>query len=393
MSPIFDDGTDEHPEQASYSGSIAHQEEPLVASRKVARTSRKVRRRRRTVIFILIVLLFATGGYFAFQAIGPMLDFNTAKDYPGPGGADVTYTLPDGATARVVAADLVSKKVVASENAFIDALNAADGASLLLPGVYPLKEEMKASDAVTILLASSKQKVHYAPIQQNLRQDEVFTALAAATDIPAAEFAALAKTPGVFGLPAQAISLEGYLAPGQYQFPIELTAKQILSQMIKKTTDELVKAGVTTPQEQFRVLTIASIIEAEGNEANYSKISGAIENRLNNVNAETRGRLESDATVAYGLGTKTYNISDAQKLDKSNKYNTFANPGLPIGPIGSPSNAAISAAAHPEANDYYFWVTVNLDTGETLYATTFAQHEENVKKYQAWCQANTGKCQ
>lgn len=141
------------------------------------------------------------------------------------------------------------------------------------------------------------------------------------------------------------------------------------------------------------MLTIASIVEAEGNEANYAKISGAIENRLKNTTAVTGGRLESDATVAYGLGVKTYNITNTQKLDKSNKYNTFANPGLPIGPIGSPTNAAIQAAAHPEANDYYFWVTVNLDNGETLYATTLAQHEANVKKYQAWCQANTGKCQ
>lgn len=393
MNPIFEDQEAEHPEARNRSHVIEHFEQNHGHSRRVARTSRKVRRRRRTVIFILILAAFVTAGYFAVQAISPMLDFNTAKDYPGPGGSEVVYTLPEGANARIVASDLVNKKVVASENAFIDALNAVNGASALLPGVYPLKEEMKASDAVSVLLAASQQKVHYAPIKQNLRQGEVFEALAAATDLPVAEFTALGKTPTVFGLPANAPSLEGYLAPGQYQFAIDLTAKEILSQMVKKTQDELVKAGITDAKEQYRVLTIASIIEAEGNEANYSKISGAIENRLKNTSAETRGLLQSDATVAYGLGLKTYNITNTQKLDKKNKYNTFANPGLPIGPIGSPTNAAIVAAAQPEANDYYYWVTVNLDTGETLYASTFAQHEQNVTKYQAWCKANAGKCQ
>ena len=96
--------------------------------------------------------------------------------------------------------------------------------------------------------------------------------------------------------------------------------------------------------------------------------------------------------MAYGLGIKTYNISAAQKADKSNLYNTFANKGLPVGPIGSPGIKAIEAAAHPESNPYYFWVTVDLKTGETLYAATFAQHQKNVIKYVAWCEANPGEC-
>ncbi|WP_449372954.1 endolytic transglycosylase MltG [Arthrobacter psychrolactophilus] len=139
-------------------------------------------------------------------------------------------------------------------------------------------------------------------------------------------------------------------------------------------------------------VTIASIIEFEGNKANYAKISGAIENRINNANGETGGRLESDATVAYGLGLKTYNITAEQKADKSNLYNTFANPGLPVGPIGSPGSEAIEAAANPESNPYYFWVTVDLKTGETLYAATYAEHLANVAKYTAWCEANVGEC-
>ncbi|MBG0741594.1 endolytic transglycosylase MltG [Paeniglutamicibacter antarcticus] len=358
----------------------------------VLRISKRVRRRRRTLIFLLVVAVFVAVAFFAFQAVRPMLTGNSDADYPGPGHGTVTFIVPSGATGRTVAEGLVAQGVAASESAVLDALSAAKGNKLIQPGSFGLKLEMKASDAVSVLLAPDNNKVHYAAIAQNLRQPEVLALLATSTGIKESTFTALAETPAKFGLPPAAKSLEGYLAPGEYRFPIEMTAEQILTQLVQATKDTLVKDGVTDPADQYRVLTIGSIIEFEGNEANYALISGAIENRLHNPNAETGGRLESDATVAYGLGLKTYNITDAQKKDASNPYNTFANPGLPVGPIGSPGEKAINAAAHPQANPYYFWVTVNLTTGETLYATTYADHLKNVAKYQAWCDANVGKC-
>ncbi len=397
MSHIFgdrpDSGGDPLPHhrggQTEQLNAPAAEQEP---SRRVRGASKRVRRRRRTVIFLLVVAVFVAVAFFAFQAVRPILTGNTAKDYPGPGHGTVTFIVPSGATGRTVAASLVAQGVAESESAVLDALSAAKGNTLIQPGSFGLKLEMKASDAVSVLLAPDNNKVHYAAIDQNLRQPEVLALLAKATGIDESVFTTLAKTPAKFGLPPAAKSLEGYLTPGEYRFPIAMTAEQILAQLVQATKDALVKDGVTDPADQYRVLTIASIIEFEGNEANYALISGAIENRLHNPNAETGGRLESDATVAYGLGLKTYNITDAQKKDASNPYNTFANPGLPVGPIGSPGAKAINAAAHPQANPYYFWVTVNLTTGETLYATTYADHLKNVAKYQAWCDANAGKC-
>ncbi len=381
-----------HPDDGYQDGAHPNFVQPDLSTRRVRRASKRVRRRRRTVVFLFVVALVVGVSFFAFQAVQPMLTGTTSKDYPGPGHGTVTFIVPAGATGHTVAAGLVQDGVVQSESAFLDALKAVSGGALIQPGSFGLKLEMKAADAVSVLLAPDNNKVHYAAIDQNMREPEVLALLAKSTGIAESEFTSLSKTPASFGLPAAAKSLEGYLAPGEYRFPIEMTAQEILAQLVQTTKDTLVKDGVTDPNDQYRVLTIASIIEFEGNEANYTLISGAIENRLNNPNAETGGRLESDATVAYGLGLKTYNITDAQKKDASNPYNTFANPGLPAGPIGSPKELAINAAAHPKANPYYFWVTVNLTTGETLYATTYADHLKNVAKYQAWCDANAGKC-
>ncbi|NVM94587.1 endolytic transglycosylase MltG [Arthrobacter wenxiniae] len=387
------------PQEAHYTGPWAAEPEeaPLfdgapLPSRRSTRVSKRVRRRRRTVVFFIVLALFAVVVFFVVQTVRPLLGGFQAADYPGPGTGGVQVVVPEGSTARSVASELRTQDVVASEQSFLDALDAAHGAGSLQPGSFQMRKQMKASDAVSVLLSKDAAKVHYAAVAQNLRIGETLAVLATSTGIPKAEFEQLANDPKAFGLPAQAKNLEGYLSPGEYRFPVELGAKAILAQMVDATKARLVKAGITDPAAQYRTLIIASIIEFEGNEANYAKISGAIENRINNPNGETGGRLESDATVAYGLGIKTYNITDAQKADKKNLYNTFANPGLPVGPIGSPAGAAIEAAAHPEANPYYFWVTVNLKTGETLYATTFAEHLKNVAKYTAWCGANPGEC-
>lgn len=415
MNNIFRDGTDApHDQQAQHDGDpeelwehehapedhgtaypaqphLEHHQE-ILPSRRTSRVSKRVRKRRRSLVFLIILVMFAAAVYFAVQAVRPMLGGFTVADYPGPGTGTVQIVVPTGATGRTVASELKSKDVVASEQAFLDALKAADGSGSLQPGNFSLKLQMKAADAVTILLAAGDDKVHYAAVAQNLRINDTLAVLAESTGIAQADFEALAKQPELFELPAQAKNLEGYLAPGEYRFPIELDAQGILSEMVTATKKSLTDTGITDPAEQFRVLTIASIIEFEGNEANYAKISGAIENRINNPNGETGGRLESDATVAYGLGLKTYNLTAEQKADKTNLYNTFALPGLPVGPIGSPGIKAIEAAAHPESNPYYFWVTVDLKTGETLYAATFAEHQVNVTKYVAWCEANPGEC-
>lgn len=344
------------------------------------------------MVMLVVVVIFVLAGVAAAQAIAPILGFDRGKDYPGPGGEQVVYELKRGASPRTVATDLKSQDVVASERAFVKALSEAKADDKLIPGSYPLRKQMKASDAVQVLLQATFTRVHYAPIPQNLRQEEVFEKLHKSTGIPASEFADLAKSPQQFGLPPQAPSLEGYLAPGEYRFPVDVTARQILTEMVKRTMEELAKAGVQGADNQYRVLTLASIIEAEGQPRYYAAIAGAMENRLNNPSAETGGRLESDATVSYGLGRKSYNITSAEKADTSNPYNTFAKKGLPVGPIGSPKMQAILAAATPEKNSFYFWVTVNLDTGETLFAKTFAEHQQNVAKYSQWCSAHPGRC-
>src|SRR5690606_5540532 len=65
----------------------------------------------------------------------------------------------------------------------------------------------------------------------------------------------------------------------------------------------------------------------------------------------------ADPTVQYALGAHQSRLLYAH-IDSvaDNPYNTYRNPGLPPGPIASPSARAIDAALNPADVDYLYFV-------------------------------------
>lgn len=352
--------------------------------------SKKIRRRRRFVILIVTLAVFVLAIVVGAQFIKPLLGGNAAADYPGPGTGQVTITIPPGAGTRSVASDMQSKQVIANADSFLKQFTDSGGA--LSPGTFTMRKEMNNSDAVAVLLNKDRAKVMYFALSAGMRIGDSLQAISEGTGVPASELKALSDAPAQFGLPAKAKNLEGFLFPGEYRFPVGTSAKDVLTKLVGSTLDELKAQGVTDPAKQYDAVTVASIVQAEGGQAEYGDVAGAIYNRLKPNNTETNGLIQSDATVTYGLGIRSFHIDEQQKADKSNPYNTYANVGLPAGPIGSPGKTAIDAAAKPKANDYLYWVTINLDTKETKFAKTLAEHNVNVAKYNAWCDSNPNRC-
>ena len=352
--------------------------------------SKKVRRRRRFLALVLTLAVFVVAIVVGAQVIKPLLGGDKLADYPGPGTGSVTITVPPGAGPRSVAADMESKKVIANADSFVKQFVASGGA--LSPGTFTMRSEMNNSDAVAVLMNKGQEKVMYFALSAGLRIDESLQAISEGTGIPVADLKKLSDSPKQFGVPAKAKNLEGFLFPGEYRFPLGTSGKEVLQKLVGSTLEELKAQGVTDPAKQYNAITVASIVQAEGGQAEYGDVAGAIYNRLKPNNTETNGLIQSDATVTYGLGIRSFHIDEDQKADKSNKYNTYANPGLPAGPIGSPGKRAIDAAAKPKKNDYLYWVTINLDTKETKFSKTLAEHNGYVAKYNAWCEANPGRC-
>lgn len=116
-------------------------------------------------------------------------------------------------------------------------------------------------------------------------------------------------------------------------------------------------------------------------------VSAVIHNRL-----ATGMPLQMDSTVHYALQDFGKVTTTAEDRAVDSPYNTYRYTGLPPGAISNPGKAALAAASQPSDIDSLFFVTVDLDSGETRFASTLAEHEANVAVFQQWCQANQGRC-
>ena len=53
---------------------------------------------------------------------------------------------------------------------------------------------------------------------------------------------------------------------------------------------------------------------------------------------------------------------------------------------------AIRAALNPAPGEWVYFVTADPSTGETRFANTYAEHQENVALFQEWCADNPDQC-
>jgi UPF0755 protein len=140
-----------------------------------------------------------------------------------------------------------------------------------------------------------------------------------------------------------------------------------------------------TPAE---LMIIASLIEAEGRGDDMPKIARVIYNRLDGPGDKggTNGTLGIDAAIAYGLGLSPGSTElTPEQLAEDTPYNTRLNAGLPPTPIEAPGDDAIAAAANPEEGDWYYYVTVDLSTGETKFYEDYEGFLEGRDEYKAYC--------
>ena len=133
------------------------------------------------------------------------------------------------------------------------------------------------------------------------------------------------------------------------------------------------------------MLTKASLVQAEaGTAEDMAKVASVLKNRLADGMP-----LQLDTTVNYANG-KTGITTTPEDRQNPSPYNTYVHPGLPPGPIGNPGEEALRAVLTPAPGDWRFFVVVNPDTGETRFATTGAEHQQNVALFQQWLREHPG---
>jgi len=306
-------------------------------SAKGGRRAERPRRRSRGCLPMALVLVVVLGvAWFGGSwGVGKVRDLmGESPDYSGPGSGSVMVQVRQGETSAMIGRDLKKAGVVKSVDAFTAAAVADDRSRNIQVGFYELKKQMKASDALAILVNPKNLLQARLTIPEGYRVKDIVKAIDAKTDITAAQVQKALKNTQALGLPAEANgNVEGYLFPATYDVVPGETAEQLLRQMVAKTVSVEKQLDLATKAKALglrpeQILTVASILEYEANSSeDYPKVARVLYNRMK------KGMpLQLDSTVCdlMTLTGMTYaGVEAAFKLDAADytPARSVANPG------------------------------------------------------------------
>lgn len=337
------------------------------------------KRIRKTIVIAIAGLLVLAGiAFVAKDSVRWAIDVSIGAEYIGAGHGNATVVIQPGDTGEVVAQELVDAGVTASFGATYREILRHNVE--FFPGAYELALGMGSGEAITAIVSGSARVETKVLIKEGWRASQIFATLSKTYDVPLADFEVV--TPSDLGLPKAALNLDGYLFPATYVFTPKQSAKSMLGAMHQRMQQELDTLGVPA-KSVHKILTMAALVQREGRNAeDFAKMARVFQNRI-----DAGMHLQSDATVSYGVNSKTVSTTAAQRAD-DNPWNTYLHSGLPAGPISAPGSAAIKAALNPADGAWLFFCTVNLETGETEFNETYAGHLVSVAKWQAWMAAH-----
>jgi UPF0755 protein len=335
--------------------------------------------RLKAAIAVLIALLLLAGlvgaAYTVVQGIAHKVSSTTSDDYSGAGTGTVQVELKKGDTAAEMGRRLKAAGVIRTVQAFVDAARSDTSSETIQPGVYNLHKHMSAQQALTLLLDPSSKSVIKVVVPEGLRVNEIVALLSQRTRIPQATFTAALKSPKL-GLPAFAKGKpEGMLFPATYSFEPGDTPLEMLQAMVTAEKQELAKLGIGQGNNPYKVITVASMLEKEVNNAgDYGRAARVAYNRLDAGEA-----LGFDSALHYYYGDDKQ-LTTA-RLKVNTPYNLRTHQGLPPTPISNPGEATLKAALEPTPGAWKWFVTIDEKSGKTLFFTKYRDFVAARAKY------------
>lgn len=305
------------------------------------------------IAFVLALLL--VGGYRAL--------FGAPADFP----VNSIVSIARGASAPAVAEQLARARIVAHASVLRLVLRLSGTSENVHAGAYRF-EAPRNVFIVAYRLATGT--YGFPPVRvtfpEGITVREIATVIADAFPaIRADDFIAAAKP------------YEGYLFPDTYLFPpstdasaIAATLRENFSKKLASSTSDISASGHSLSD----LIVMASLLEKEARTSEVRHIvAGILWNRL-----RLGMPLQVDAVFGYIFNRDTYSPSFTD-LKVDSPYNTYTHTGLPPSPINNPGLDAFEAALHPTTTNYLYYLTDS--NGVMRYATTYAGHQANQRKY------------
>ncbi len=311
-------------------------------------------------IFIGVLMVALLGGALVIRS-GP----TAAPDFPInkmlSDQSEVVIDIPAGSSGSSIAQILFEEGVIKSAEAFFRVAVGDKRSEKIAPGNHRVSQNISARQALEQLLDPDRIP-NLIRVYEGNWKSEIAKSLVTYGFSTSEVSGALVKA----RLPNGFKDIEGLLFPAQYSFTKGTTATEAVQAMVDRFGQEPAARKLLLGTQRFnpsQLLIIASIIQAEGEQKDFAKVSRVIYNRL------TIGMpLQMDSTVHFVQKLRGDIFLSSRSTLINSPYNTYKKYGLPPGPICSPGAAAMSAALNPADGDWLYFITVA--PGDTRFTTS-----------------------
>lgn len=324
-------------------------------------------------IFAGLLLAILVGGYW-------YLNFSNDNSRLAI-GQKIKFVVRQGMTTTDIATMLHKLKLVNTPESFRMAAKIRGLDSSLQAGEYEIITGMSNKDIVEVL---SKGQVRYEvfTVPEGFTINKIAAKLEKEGLGKADKFKEASKnyTPYPYmetTNPDIIYKAEGFAFPSTYYLNEGTDEKDILAMMVQEfnrnLSQEMKEAAEKEKLNIREFVTMASLVEAETVfPAERPLIAGVFLKRLSIYMP-----IQSDTTIQYILGDQKEEITIADtKIDSP--YNTYQNPGLPPGPIGSPGLASLQAVAKPTETELLYFVADK--QGHHQFTKTYQEHLRKIEE-------------
>jgi peptidoglycan lytic transglycosylase G len=326
----------------------------------------------RVAVALTLSLLAGLLGWFLVSLFQP---------FKGEGGQQIRVSVPRGASLDQIAELLERRGIVSSSFFFQARARLAGRSGDLKPGSYKLREGMSYSAALDALEKGTPPNIVVLTIPEGRSRREV--ARLVDGQLEGSYLKATRSSPALNPRryrAENARNLEGFLFPATYELKKDRPMSALVEQQLSAFRQHFEQVDLRYARKKnltpYDVLIIASLVEREAVlPKERPLIASVIYNRL-----KQDMPLGIDATVRFVTGNWNKPLRNSELANPS-PYNTRLNPGLPPGPIGNPGIDSIRAAARPARTDYLFFVVKPGGDGAHAFASSDAEHQRNVERY------------
>ncbi|MDP4150833.1 MAG: endolytic transglycosylase MltG [Bacteroidota bacterium] len=319
-----------------------------------------------------LVLLFVAA-FAGWRLLGPATAFDGDRYY---------LYIRTGSNFEQVVAQLEKDTVLKSPAAFRWIAERRDYPENVKAGKYEIRKDISLVDLIRMLRNGRQTPVHL--VITKLRTRETLASWIGrkfeCDSASAMHFFESKDSLAVYGLDTN--TLMAAVMPNTYSYFWNTTPSAIFKKMYAAYKAWWTPTRLQEAQQQgltpITACILASIVEEETNaQSDKGKIASVYMNRL------ARGmRLAADPTIKFALQDFELKRIYDKQLKVESPYNTYLHPGLPPGPICTPSPQTLDAVLTAPKTDYLFFVAKPDFSGYSNFAVTFKEHMENAKAYQ-----------